>query len=81
MRWGEGKFPFVRPIKNIYANFDNSFIKIKFENIKSKNLILGHRFSKLETNKIKSYSDYLKFLKKEKSYCVLKKEKQKLSLK
>ena len=78
MRWGEGKFPFVRPIKNIYANFDNSFIKIKFENIKSKNLILGHRFSKLETNKIKSYSDYLKFLKKGKVILCFKERKAKI---
>jgi len=78
MRWGEGKFPFVRPIRNIYANFDSTFLKIKFESIESKNLILGHRFSKLETNEIKSYSDYLKFLRKGKVILCFEERKAKI---
>ena len=39
MRWGEDSFHFIRPIRNIFALFGKSQIKIRIENINNENLI------------------------------------------
>ena len=64
MRWSDKNFAFIRPIKNIFANMDKKFIKINFMKIPSENKIIGHRFSQMSDKKIKSFDDYLNFLKK-----------------
>ena len=43
---------------------DKKFIKINFMKIPSENKIIGHRFSQMSDKKIKSFDDYLSFLKK-----------------
>ena len=63
MKWGGVNFEFIRPIRNIYANFNKKFLKINFSNIPSINIIKGHRFSEKAKKNILNFNEYKKFLK------------------
>ena len=62
MKWANKSFSFVRPISNIYANFNKKFIKIDIKDLDSKNMICGHRFSGKFKKNIKSFKEYESFL-------------------
>tara|TARA_B100001029_G_scaffold179460_1_gene189049 strand:+ start:6334 stop:8427 length:2094 start_codon:yes stop_codon:yes gene_type:complete len=64
MRWGEDSFHFIRPIRNIFALFGKSQIKIRIENINNENLIFGHRFYSKSGKKITSIAQYFNYMKK-----------------
>ncbi len=64
IRWGKDNYYFIRPIKNIVIMFDNKVIKTKIFNIKSNNIIKGHKFIKNISINLKNSIDYLNILKK-----------------
>ncbi|MEE2975452.1 MAG: glycine--tRNA ligase subunit beta [Thermodesulfobacteriota bacterium] len=64
MRWGESEFHFIRPIKNIFALFGRSQIKINIESIDNNNIIFGHRFYSEKGKKISSIAQYFNYMKK-----------------
>ncbi len=44
MRWGKENFIFIRPITNILVMYNKKILKVNFKNLKSNNILLGHRF-------------------------------------
>ncbi|MCK4763415.1 MAG: glycine--tRNA ligase subunit beta [Candidatus Aminicenantes bacterium] len=64
MLWNESRVPFVRPITNILALFDNKLIECEFAGIVSSNLIAGHTLLSDRPIKVNSFKDYCEFLNK-----------------
>ncbi len=63
MRWGKENYYFIRPINNIVIMFDDKVIKTKIFNIKSNNIIKGHKFINNKDILLNNAINYLKFLK------------------
>ncbi len=62
MTWGNGKYFFFRPVRNIIIMFNNKKINLNIFGIKSSNFILGHKFinnKKIFLNSSKKYIFYL----------------------
>lgn len=44
MRWGEGEFAFIRPLKRLTVMLNESIVPMSLFGIESSNKVLGHRF-------------------------------------
>ncbi len=63
MRWGEGKFEFIRPVHNMTFTIDNKTEEFEFASVNANSYTYGHRF--LNKGKIElTYEDYEKELEK-----------------
>jgi glycyl-tRNA synthetase beta chain len=75
MRWGEGSFRFIRPIRWIVALYNEKVINFNLEKIKSGNKSYGHRLLSPKALKIRSADEY--FSKMKECYVVINPEKRK----
>lgn len=64
MVWNKSRLPFVRPIKNILALFDNKLIEFEFAGIQSSTLTSGHTLLSDKPIKVNSFKDYCELLSK-----------------
>lgn len=64
MVWNKSRVPFVRPIKNILALFDNKLIEFEYAGIQSSTLIAGHTLLSDKPIKVNSFKDYCELLSK-----------------
>ncbi|MEM6339434.1 MAG: glycine--tRNA ligase subunit beta, partial [Pseudomonadota bacterium] len=72
MYWGDYKFKWVRPLKNILCIFNGKIIPFEYGHLKANNVCHGHRFMSPESANISSYGEYKKHL--ENNFVVLKAE-------
>lgn len=75
MRWGDGEFRFVRPLKWIAAIFDGKVLSFSIEDIVSSNATYGHRFIAPEKIEFSSFAEYAEKL--EKAGVILNQDKRK----
>ncbi len=62
MRWGDGKYQFVRPVHGILALFEDITIEFEVFGIKSSSLTTGHRFygnGEVKITKVDEYKEEL----------------------
>jgi glycyl-tRNA synthetase beta chain len=64
MVWNTSRVPFVRPLRNLLALFDNQLIKLEFAGIQSSNLVKGHTLLSDNMIKVNSFKDYCELLNK-----------------
>ncbi|MCK5057864.1 MAG: glycine--tRNA ligase subunit beta [Candidatus Aminicenantes bacterium] len=64
MMWNKSRLPFVRPIKNILALFDNKLVEFEFAGIPASTLISGHTLLSDKPIKVNSFKDYCELLSK-----------------
>lgn len=64
MRWGSGKFRWVRPLHKIVATFDGEVIPFEIAGIVSGNNTNGHRFLSKGAIEVRRFDDYQASLKK-----------------
>ncbi|MBI4684694.1 MAG: glycine--tRNA ligase subunit beta [Nitrospirae bacterium] len=62
MRWGASNIKFIRPIRWLFALFDNKVISFEIDGIKSSNTTRGHRFLSPASFQIKEVSSYARLL-------------------
>ncbi len=62
MRWGIKNFVFIRPVTNIVVMFNKKILDVNFFDIKSNNVILGHRFLKKKRIVLDHAKNYEYFL-------------------
>lgn len=66
MRWGSGKFRWVRPLHSILCILDGQVVTFEVDGVKSGNFTWGHRFLAPEKIQVSSFYDYEAKLKKAK---------------
>ncbi len=76
MRWGSGKFSFVRPIHWILALLDGAVIPFEVAGIKSGRATMGHRFMAPGKIEVEGLEDYLEKV-SESSVVIDQKEREK----
>lgn len=59
MVWNESGVPFIRPIKNILALFNNKLIDFQFAGIHTSNFVQGHSLLSSEPLQINSFREYI----------------------
>jgi len=62
MVWNKSRVPFVRPIKNLLALFDNRVIDFEFAGTKSSNQTRGHALLSENFIKVSSFKEYCELL-------------------
>lgn len=62
MRWGQGAFRFVRPIRWLVALYGGRVIPFEVDGIESGNKTYGHRFLSRGQFRVRSFQDYLERL-------------------
>lgn len=62
MRWGEGTFRFVRPIRWLVALYNGRLIPFEIDGIVSGNKTRGHRFLSRGQIRVRSFQDYIEKL-------------------
>lgn len=62
MVWNKSRVPFIRPIKNLLALFDNRVIEFEFADTKSSNLTRGHSLLSENFIKVNSFKEYCEIL-------------------
>lgn len=62
MRWGQGAFRFVRPIRWLLALYGGRVIPFEIEGVKSGNKTFGHRFLSRGQIRVRGFQDYLEKL-------------------
>lgn len=62
MRWGSGKFRWVRPLHSVLCLFDAKVVRFEIEGIKSGKETRGHRFMAPGRFAVKGFADYAKKL-------------------
>lgn len=69
MRWGDGSFPWVRPLKSVICLLGGKVVDFEVAGVKSSNTTSGHRFHGASAIKVKDFGDYKQKL--EKNFVVL----------
>jgi glycyl-tRNA synthetase beta chain len=64
MRWGSGKFRWVRPLRKIVATFDGEVIPFEVAGVVSGNNTNGHRFLSKGAVEVRRFDDYQESLMK-----------------
>ena len=59
MRWGEGTFRFVRPIRWLLAVYDGRVVPFEMDGLKTGMKTYGHRFLAPRGMRVRSFQDYL----------------------
>mgnify|MGYP000872148646 FL=1 len=75
MRWGDGDFRFVRPIRWLLALWGGDIIDIEINGIKGNRFTSGHRFlssDKIEIRQVENYFDVL-----DEAYCIVNQDRRK----
>src|SRR5574337_712503 len=62
MRWGQGTFRFVRPIRWLVALYGGRVIPFEIDGIKSGNKTYGHRFLSRGQIRVRGFQDYIEKL-------------------
>jgi glycyl-tRNA synthetase beta chain len=62
MRWGQGSFRFVRPIRWLLALYGGRMIPFEIDGVKSGNKTYGHRFLSRGPIRVRSFQDYMEKL-------------------
>jgi glycyl-tRNA synthetase beta chain len=75
MVWNESRVPFIRPIRNILALFNNKPLAIEFAGVKSGNKALGHLLLSDTFIEINSFKEYIQGLSK--NFIILREEERK----
>ena len=75
MRWGDGKYEFVRPVHSILALLDSEVVEFESFGVKSSRETMGHRFFGRRV-KIRSAEDYENALEKEYVIASLERRKE-----
>ncbi|RUO43683.1 glycine--tRNA ligase subunit beta [Aliidiomarina taiwanensis] len=63
MRWGEGEFAFIRPLKRLTVMLDDTLVPMSLFGVQSSNRLLGHRFHSQGDVELTKASDYPEALK------------------
>lgn len=66
MRWGEGTFQWVRPLKSIVCLLDGKVVEFEVAGVASGRVTQGHRFHGSGDITVKSFTEYKKALEKNK---------------
>jgi glycyl-tRNA synthetase beta chain len=64
MRWGDGSFQWVRPLRGIVCLLGGRVVKFEVAGVASGAETVGHRFHSQGTIKVRDFNDYVKGLKK-----------------
>lgn len=75
MLWNKSRVPFVRPIRNILALFNNRLVNFEFAGIKSSNKISGHGLLSDDGIEVKSYREYIERL--QKNFVIVREDERK----
>ncbi len=75
MVWNESRQPFMRPIKNILALFNNKLLDVEFAGVKSSNKVFGHLLLSDAYFEVNSFKDYIQGLSK--NFVILREEERK----
>ncbi|MCX6558078.1 MAG: glycine--tRNA ligase subunit beta [Candidatus Aminicenantes bacterium] len=78
MVWNESRVPFIRPIRNILAMFNNQPLAVEFAGIRSGNKALGHLLLSDAFFEVNSFKDYVQGLSK--NFIILKEEERKAKI-
>jgi glycyl-tRNA synthetase beta chain len=62
MRWGEGTFRFVRPIRWLLALYDGRVVSFEVDGLKTENKTYGHRFLAPRSVRVRSFQEYVEKL-------------------
>jgi glycyl-tRNA synthetase beta chain len=62
MRWGEGTFRFVRPIRWLLAIYDGRVVPFEVDGLKADGKTYGHRFLAPRAVRVRSFREYLQAL-------------------
>jgi glycyl-tRNA synthetase beta chain len=62
MRWGEGTFRFVRPIRWLLAIYDGRVVPFEVDGLKAEGKTYGHRFLAPRSVRVRSFQEYLETL-------------------
>ena len=62
MRWGQGTFRFVRPIRWLVALYSGRVIPFEIDGVKSGNKTYGHRFLSRGQIRVRNFQDYIEKL-------------------
>jgi len=62
MRWGEGTFRFVRPIRWLLAIYDGRVVPVEVDGLKAEGKTYGHRFLAPRGVRVRSFQEYLEAL-------------------
>ena len=62
MRWGEGTFRFVRPIRWLLAIYDGRVVPFEVDGLRTDGKTYGHRFLAPRAVRIRSFQEYLQAL-------------------
>ena len=63
MKWSDHNLVWGRPLRSIFAKFNNKKLKFKFEHFESTDEVIIEQDLTTKTKKIKDFKDYLNFLK------------------
>lgn len=63
MRWGEGEFAFIRPLKRLTVMLNESIVPMSLFGIESSNKVLGHRFHSAGDITLHHANEYAQVLK------------------
>lgn len=62
MRWGEGTFRFVRPIRWLLAIYDGRVVPLQVDGLKAEGRTYGHRFLAPRGVRVRGFQEYLETL-------------------
>ncbi|MEC7136996.1 MAG: glycine--tRNA ligase subunit beta [Pseudomonadota bacterium] len=63
MKWSDHNLMWGRPLRSIFAKFNNKKLTFKFEHLDTTDQVIIEQDLLIKTKKIKDFSDYLNFLK------------------
>ncbi len=75
MMWNKSRVPFVRPIRNLLALFNNRLVEFEFAGVKSSKKISGHGLLSDDGIEIGSYREYIERL--QKNFVIVREDERK----
>ncbi len=62
MRWGEGEYEFIRPLRNLLVLLDDKLVPCELFGVKSQSKIFVHRMASFEPKSLNNSKEYFKTL-------------------
>jgi len=75
MVWNESRLPFIRPVRNILALFNNKPLDVQFAGVRSGNKVPGHLLLSDAFFEVNSFKEYIEGLSK--NFVILREEERK----
>jgi len=75
MVWNESRLPFIRPVRNILALFNNKPLDVQFAGVRSGNKVPGHLLLSDANFEVNSFKEYIEGLSK--NFVILREEERK----